>query len=147
MAPHADSLPTDLAAAHALILAQREALVVAEAKAAAAESVAKSRALEIEQLKYQIAKLKHEQYGQSSERSTVLEQLELKLSELGKMRRKPRRRRSLPHSARRSRSRASSGASRRAVRCPSICRASASSIRLHRPARAAAAACTSSART
>src|SRR5712692_4292807 len=77
-----DSLPTDLAAAHALILAQREALVVAEAKAAAAESVAKSRALEIEQLKYQIAKLKHEQYGQSSERSTVLEQLELKLSEL-----------------------------------------------------------------
>jgi transposase len=77
-----DSLPTDLAAAHALILVQREALVVAEAKAAAAESVAKSRALEIEQLKYQIAKLKHEQYGQSSERGAVLEQLELKLSEL-----------------------------------------------------------------
>jgi len=77
-----DSLPTDLAAAHALILAQREALVVAEAKAAAAESVAKSRALEIERLKYQIAKLKHEQYGQSSERGVVLEQLELKLSEL-----------------------------------------------------------------
>jgi transposase len=39
-------------------------------------------ALEIEQLKYQIAKLRHEQYGQSSERSAVLEQLELKLSEL-----------------------------------------------------------------
>ena len=77
-----DSLPTDLAAAHALILAQREALVVAEAKAAAAESVAKSRALEIERLKYQIAKLKHEQYGQSSERSAVLEQLELALSAL-----------------------------------------------------------------
>jgi transposase len=82
MTPRTDSLPTDLAAAHALIVAQREALVVAEAKAAAAESVAKSRALEIEQLKYQIAKLKHEQYGQSSERSSVLEQLELKLSEL-----------------------------------------------------------------
>src|SRR6266566_4219708 len=82
MAPRTDSLPTDLAAAHALILAQHEALAVAEAKAAAAESVAKSRALEIERLKYQIAKLKHEQYGQSSERSTVLEQLELKLSEL-----------------------------------------------------------------
>jgi transposase len=44
--------------------------------------VAKSRALEIEQLKYQIAKLKHEQYGQSSERSAVLEQLEFRLSEL-----------------------------------------------------------------
>jgi len=77
-----DSLPTDLAAAHALILVQREALAVAEAKAAAAESIAKARALEIEQLKYQIAKLRHEQYGQSSERSAVLEQLELKLSEL-----------------------------------------------------------------
>lgn len=82
MTPTPDSLPTDLAAAHTLILAQREALVVAEAKAAAAESVAKSRALEIEQLKYQIAKFKHEQYGQSSERAGVLEQLELKLSEL-----------------------------------------------------------------
>jgi transposase len=78
----ADSLPIDLAAAHALILAQREALAIAEAKAAAAESVAKSRALEIEKLKYQIAKFKHEQYGQSSERGAVLEQLELKLSEL-----------------------------------------------------------------
>src|SRR5689334_14763324 len=82
MASIADSLPTDLAAAHAMIIAQREALLVAEAKAAAVESVAKSRALEIEQLKYQIAKLRHEQYGQSSERSAVLEQLELKLSEL-----------------------------------------------------------------
>jgi transposase len=77
-----DSLPTDLAAAHALILAQREALAVAEAKAAVAESVAKSRTLEIEKLKYQIAKLKHEQYGQSSERGVVLAQLELQLSEL-----------------------------------------------------------------
>jgi transposase len=82
MATAADSLPTDLAAAHALILAQRVALAVAEAKAAAAESVAKSRALEIEQLKFQIAKLRQERYGQSSERSAVLEQLELKLSEL-----------------------------------------------------------------
>ena len=82
MTPRTDSLPTNLAAAHALILAQREALVVAQARVAAAESVAKSRALEIERLKYQIAKLKHEQYGQSSERSAVLEQLELALSEL-----------------------------------------------------------------
>jgi transposase len=84
MASAIDSLPlpTDLVAAHAMIIAQRESLVVAEAKAAAAESVAKSRALEIEQLKYQIAKLKQERYGQSSERSAVLDQLELKLSEL-----------------------------------------------------------------
>ncbi len=82
MTSKSDSLPTDLAAAHALILEQREALIAAEAKAAAAESVAKSRALEIERLKFQIAKLKHQQYGQSSERGKVLEQLELKLAVL-----------------------------------------------------------------
>ncbi len=82
MSRAADSLPTDLAVAHALIIEQREALAIAEAKAAAAESIAKSRALEIEKLKYQIAKLRHEQFGQSSERSAVLEQLELKLSAL-----------------------------------------------------------------
>src|SRR6516162_1558346 len=82
MASMTDSLPTDLAAAHAMIIAQREIVAVAEAKAAAIESVAKSRALEIEQLKYQIAKLRHERYGQSSERSAVLEQLEFKLSVL-----------------------------------------------------------------
>jgi transposase len=82
MASITDSLPTDLAAAHAMIIAQREIVAVAEAKAAAAESMAKSRALEIEQLKYQIAKLRHEQYGQSSERRAVLEQLEFKLSAL-----------------------------------------------------------------
>jgi transposase len=77
-----DSLPTDLAAAHAVIMAQREALAVAEARASAAESEAKLRALEIEKLKYTIAKLRHQQFGQSSERSALLEQLELQLSEL-----------------------------------------------------------------
>ncbi|TXL75469.1 IS66 family transposase [Vineibacter terrae] len=60
----------------------REALVVAEARAAAAESEAKLRALQIEQLKHTIAKLRHERFGQSSERSAVLAQLELQLSEL-----------------------------------------------------------------
>jgi len=75
-------LPTNLAAAHALIMAQREALVAAEARAMAAESEAKLRALQIEQLKFTIAKLRHQQFGQSSERSAILEQLELQLSEL-----------------------------------------------------------------
>ena len=37
-----DSLPTDLAAAHAIIIAQRDALLAAEARATAAESEAKS---------------------------------------------------------------------------------------------------------
>jgi len=77
-----DSLPTDLAAAHAIIIAQREALATAEARASAAESEAKLRALEIEKLKYAIAKLRRQQFGQSSERGALLEQLELQLSEL-----------------------------------------------------------------
>jgi transposase len=77
-----DSLPTDLASAHALIIAQRQALNAAEARATAAESDAKFRALLIEKLKYTIKKLRHEQFGQSSERGALLEQLELQLSDL-----------------------------------------------------------------
>ena len=77
-----DSLPTDLASAHALIIAQREALDVAQARAAAAESDAKYRALLIEKLKYTIRKLRHERFGQSSERGALLEQLELQLADL-----------------------------------------------------------------
>ena len=65
-----------------MIIAQRDALMAAEARASAAESEAKFRALLIERLKYTIAKLRHEKFGQSSERSTVLEQLELSLAEL-----------------------------------------------------------------
>src|SRR5262245_60375749 len=83
MVPVADSLPTDLAAAHAMIIAQRDALMAAEARASAAESEAKFRALLIERLKYTpLPSCEHEKFGQSSERSTVLEQLELSLAEL-----------------------------------------------------------------
>lgn len=78
----ADSLPTDLAAAHAMIIAQHEALLVAQARASAAESEAKFRALLIEKMKYTIAKLRHEKFGQSSERGAILEQLELALADL-----------------------------------------------------------------
>ena len=70
-----DSLPTDLASAHALIIAQRAALL-------AAQSEAKFRALLIEKLKYTIKKLRHEQFGQSSERGALLDQLELQLADL-----------------------------------------------------------------
>jgi transposase len=77
-----DSLPTDLASAHALILAQRRALSVAELRAAAAESEAQHRALLIEKLKFTIRKLQHDRYGQSSERGTLLDQLELQLADL-----------------------------------------------------------------
>ena len=70
-----NSLPTDLASAHALILAQRAALI-------AAQSEAQHRALLIEKLKYTIRKLRHEQFGQSSERGALLDQLELQLAYL-----------------------------------------------------------------
>jgi transposase len=77
-----DSLPTDLASAHALIIAQRQALSLAEARATAAEGEARFRALLIEKLKVTIKKLRHEQFGQSSERGALLEQLELQLADL-----------------------------------------------------------------
>jgi transposase len=82
MASSADSLPTDLAAAHALIIAQREALLVAEAKAQNAEAEARHCALLIEQMKFTIAKLRHEKFGQSSERGAFLKQLELALADM-----------------------------------------------------------------
>src|SRR5437588_3877299 len=82
MASHSDSLPTDFAAAHAMIIAQREALILAQAKVQNAEAEARHRALLIEQMKFTIAKLRHEKFGQSSERSARLEQLELQLADL-----------------------------------------------------------------
>jgi transposase len=69
-------LPTDLAEAHALILQQREELAAAEARASGAEAM-------IAHMRLVIAKLRREQYGQSSERRRkVLDQLELQLEEL-----------------------------------------------------------------
>ncbi len=89
MPRRSDSLPTTLAAARAAIAAQREALAAAEkraeaaeARAAAAENEAKSYALQIEKLKFTIAKLRHAQFGQSAERGAILEQLELQLADL-----------------------------------------------------------------
>jgi transposase len=64
-------LPITLAEAHALILRQRDELAAAEARASGAEAM-------IAHLKLMIAKLRCEQYGQSSERGRkVLDQLEL----------------------------------------------------------------------
>jgi transposase len=71
----ADSLPEDVATLQAMLLTERAARL-------AAESEAKLRALQIEKLKYMIAKLRHQQFGQSSERGAILDQLELQLSEL-----------------------------------------------------------------
>ena len=78
----ADSLPDDVATLKAMLIAADAARLAAEVKAQNAEAEAKARALLIEQMKFTIAKLRHEQYGQSSERGAVLEQLELQLADL-----------------------------------------------------------------
>ena len=68
------SLPGDLAAAHAMIRAERAARLEAEMSGAR---------LEIERLRLLLAKARRERYGQSSERGArLVEQLELQLAEL-----------------------------------------------------------------
>ena len=70
-----DPLPADLAAAHAMILAQRELLTLAKSEVSIGR-------LEIERLKLMLAKARREQFGQSSERGKLLvEQLELAIEE------------------------------------------------------------------
>jgi transposase len=71
-----DPLPDDLAAAHAMILAERAARLAAEAQVSGAR-------LEIERLRLLLAKARREQFGQTSERGKrLIDQLELQLSEL-----------------------------------------------------------------
>ena len=71
----AEALPRDLAAAHAMILAERAARL-------AAESDRRVLDIEIERLKLEIARLRRERFGQSAERSARIEQLELSLEDL-----------------------------------------------------------------
>jgi transposase len=86
MESSADPLPPDLAAAHAMILAERAARLAAEAKLAeAANAQAKQSSTEalIAHLKLEIEKLRRALYGARSERSArLLNQLELELEEL-----------------------------------------------------------------
>jgi transposase len=85
-----ESLPTDLAAAHVMILAERAARVDAEAKLADARSEAANAQAElssteafISHLKLEIEKLRRTLYGTRSERKArLLEQMELQLEEL-----------------------------------------------------------------
>jgi transposase len=71
----ADSLPDDVETLKSMLVAERAARM-------AAEGEAQHRALLIEKLKYTIRKLQHERFGQSSERGTLLDQLELQLADL-----------------------------------------------------------------
>jgi transposase len=70
-----DSLPDDVITLKAMVRAERAARLAAEAEAQA-------RTLMIEKLKQTIKKLRHEQFGQSSERGALLDQLELQLADL-----------------------------------------------------------------
>jgi transposase len=74
--PSSDPLPTDLAAAHEMIVAQREMLSLAQGELTVSR-------LEIERYKLMLAKARREQYGQSSERARhLIEQLELAIEDL-----------------------------------------------------------------
>ena len=70
-----DSLPDDVTTLQAMLRAERAARLAAEAETQA-------NTLLIEKLKLMIRKLRHEQFGQSSERSAFLDQLELQLEEM-----------------------------------------------------------------
>jgi len=74
-----ESLPSDLATAHAMIIAERAARLQAEAIAASA----KAEAALVSYLKLEIEKLRRQLYGTRSERKArLLEQMELELEEL-----------------------------------------------------------------
>ena len=69
-------LPSDPDALRAFALACQSELAVATAELAAAKLAVQLRTLEIEKLKFQIAKLRRMQFGRSSERLTrQIEQL------------------------------------------------------------------------
>ena len=70
-----DSLPDDVLILKAMLRSERAARLAAEAEAQA-------RSLMIEKLKLTIKKLRHGQFGQSSERGALLDQLELQLADI-----------------------------------------------------------------
>jgi transposase len=70
--PAAEPLPDDVETLKAMLLAERQAH----------RAEVRDQALLIEKLEHQIAKLRHERFGQSSERRALLDQLELQLFEL-----------------------------------------------------------------
>jgi transposase len=74
--PSSPPLPTDLAAAHAMILAERRARLEAQAAASSTEAV-------IAHLKLMIEKLRRELHGSRAERTArLIDQMELQLEEL-----------------------------------------------------------------
>ena len=84
MTPHPDSaLPEDPAALLAVIAALRGELAEERAARQAAELGLQTKTLEAERLRVQIARLRHERFGRSSERlAGEIEQLEMRLDEV-----------------------------------------------------------------
>jgi transposase len=83
MTSSSESLPPDLSAAHAMILAERAARLEAEAVAASAQADLSSTEALITYYKLEIEKLRRQLYGTRSERKArLLEQMELQLEEL-----------------------------------------------------------------
>src|SRR6201993_1917320 len=79
----AESLPSDLAAAHAMILEERAGRLEAEAVAARAQAFYSNTEALIAHLKLAIEKLRRELYGTRSERTArLLDQMELQLEDL-----------------------------------------------------------------
>ena len=85
-----DHLPNNLAAAHAMLHAERAARHAAETRLAERDAALAHQAgevaalrLEIERLKLLLAKARHAQFGRSAERGAkIIEQLELQLADL-----------------------------------------------------------------
>src|SRR3974377_1075332 len=77
------SLPTETATLHQISAAQGAVGEAREAELAAAKAGLIAKALEIEKLKLQLARLRRMQFGRSSEKIVrAIEQLELRLEEL-----------------------------------------------------------------
>lgn len=78
-----DDLPDDAATLRQMLSAEREARAAQAAELAAAKAGLVSKTLEIEKLKVQLARLRRQQFGRSSEKiDRIIEQLELMLDEL-----------------------------------------------------------------
>jgi transposase len=76
-------LPTDIEALHQIIQAQAAKAEAREAELVAVKAGLMAKALEVEKLKLQIARLRRLQFGRSSEKiARTIEQLELRLEEL-----------------------------------------------------------------
>lgn len=79
----AGPLPDDVDTLRRMLVAEREAHAAREGELAAAKAGLVTKTLEIEKLKIQIARLRRQQFGRSSEKiERIIEQLELMLDEL-----------------------------------------------------------------